>query len=126
MHNRVKIGQPVAGFEYVADGDTTYVLTPGHFLWRQTGTETSRQVDRDVAAFHAVNAGIFVYVPATDARLWQELGDRSRALLVDGDLAVKLGPVAFQFAGKGDVEPYAGPQTRTVGGGHARRARYRK
>jgi hypothetical protein len=106
MHNRVKIGQPVTAFEYVADGDTTYVLTPSRFLWRQNGKETSRQVDHDVAAFHAVDANL-VYVLATDARLWQELGDRSQAALVDGDLAVKLGPIAFQFASKGDVEGQA-------------------
>jgi hypothetical protein len=106
MHNRVKIGQPVAAFEYVADGDTTYVLTPSHFLWRQHGTETSRQVDHDVAAFHTVDMNL-VYVLATDARLWQELGDRSQAVLVDGDLAVKSGPAAFQFASKGDVEGQA-------------------
>jgi hypothetical protein len=106
MHNRVKIGQPVAGFEYVAAGDTTYVLTPSHFLWRQIGVETSRQVDHDVAAFHAVDANL-VYVLATDARLWQEGRDRSQASLVDGDLAVKLGPAAFQFASKGDIDGQA-------------------
>lgn len=82
-HNRVKVGQPIAAFEYVADGDTTYVLTPGHVLWRQNGADTSRQVDHDVAAFHAVDMN-FVYVLATDGRLWQELGDRSQAVLVDG------------------------------------------
>jgi len=106
MHNRVKIGQPVAAFEYVADGDATYVLTPSHFLWRQDAKEPPRQVDHDVAAFHAVDANL-VYVLATDARLWQELGDRSQASLVDGDLAVKLGPDAFQFASNGDVEGQA-------------------
>jgi hypothetical protein len=106
MHNRVKIGQPVAAFEYVADGDTTYVLTPTHFLWRQTGTGTPSQVDHDVAAFHAVDSSL-VYVMGSDARLWQELGDRAQAALVDGDLALKLGPAAFQFAGKGDVEGQA-------------------
>jgi len=82
------------------------VLTPSHFLWRQNATENSQQVDHDVAAFHAVDTNL-VYVLATDARLWQELGDRSTAQLVDGDLAVKLGPVAFQFASKGDVEGQA-------------------
>ena len=103
MHDRVKIGRPVAAFEYLADGDTTYVLTPGHVLWRESGTETSRQVDHDVAAFHGVDANL-VYVLAADARLWQEPGDRSQAVLVDGDLAVKVGAAAFQFAGKGNVE----------------------
>ena len=106
MHDRVKIGQPVAAFEYLADRDTTYILTPGHFLWRLYGKETSRQVDHDVAAFHAVDAHL-VYVLATDARLWQEPGDRSQAVLVDGDLAVKLGAAAFQFAGKGNVDGQA-------------------
>jgi hypothetical protein len=106
MHNRAKIGQPVAAFEYVADGDATYILTPTHFLWRQNGKETPRQVDHDVAAFHAVDANL-AYVLATDARLWQEPGDRSQAALVDGDLAVKLGPAAFQFASAGNVEGQA-------------------
>jgi hypothetical protein len=106
LHNRVKVGQPIAAFEYVADGDTAYVLTPNHLLWRQVGKAASEQVDHDVAAFHAVDRTL-VYVLATDARLWQELGDRSRALLVDGDLAVKLGGAAFQFASTGNVEGQA-------------------
>jgi hypothetical protein len=104
FHHRVKIGQPIAAFEYVADGDTAYVLTPNHILWCQSGTDKPRQVDHDVAAFHAVDRKL-VYVLATDARLWQELGDRSQAVLVDGDLAVKLGAGAFQFASAGDVDP---------------------
>ncbi len=106
FHNRIKVGQPIAAFEYVADGDTAYVLTPSHILWRQSGTDTPRQVDHDVAAFHAVDMNL-VYVLATDGRLWQELGDRSQAVLVDGDLAVKLGAGAFQFASTGDVEGQA-------------------
>ncbi len=28
FRNRVKVGQPITAFEYVADGDTAYVLTP--------------------------------------------------------------------------------------------------
>jgi hypothetical protein len=106
FHNRSKVAQPVAAFEYVADGDTAYVLTPNHILWRQKGTDAPVQVDHDVAAFHAVDANL-AYVLATDARLWQELGDRSHAALVDGDLAVKLGAGAFQFASSGDVEGQA-------------------
>jgi len=103
FHNRVQVAQPVAAFEYVADGDTAYVLTPTHILWRQTGKDAPGQVDHDVAAFHAVDMNL-AYVLATDGRLWQELGDRSQAVLVDGDLAVKLGAGAFQFASTGDVE----------------------
>jgi hypothetical protein len=106
FHNRVKVAQPVAGFEYVADGDTAYVLTPNHILWRQKGTESPEQVDHDVAAFHCVDMNL-AYVLATDGRLWQELGDRSQAVLVDGDLAVKSGAGAFQFAATGDVEGQA-------------------
>jgi hypothetical protein len=106
MHNRVKVAQPVAAFDYVADGDTTYVLTPSHILWRQTATGTPTQVDHDVAAFHAADTKL-AYVLATDGRLWQELGDRSQAVLVDGDLAVKAGPAAFQFASTGNVEGQA-------------------
>jgi hypothetical protein len=103
MHDRAKVGQPVAYFEYVAEGDATYVLTPSHFLWRQKGlTGPPAQVDHDVAAFHAVDARL-VYALALDGRLWQEPGDRTLATLVDGDLAVKLGPAAFQFASPGDV-----------------------
>jgi hypothetical protein len=105
-HNRVKVAQPVAGFDYVAEGDTAYVSTPNHILWRQKGTDPAAQVDHDVAAFHAVDASL-AYVLATDGRLWQELADRSHAVLVDGDLAVKLGPGAFQFASSGDVEGQA-------------------
>jgi hypothetical protein len=103
FHNRVKVGQPIAAFEYVADGDTAYVLTPSHVLWRQNGTDAPKQVDHDVAAFHAVDRNL-VYVLATDGRLWQELGDRAQGVLVDGDLAVRSGAGAFQFASKGDVE----------------------
>lgn len=103
FRNRVKVGQPIAAFEYVADGDTAYVLTPGHILWRQNAKDTPRQVDHDVAAFHPVDGNV-VYVLATDGRLWQELEDRSQAALVEGDLAVKLGAGAFQFVGNGDVE----------------------
>jgi hypothetical protein len=106
FHNRVKVGQPIAAFEYVADGDTMYVLTSNHMLWRQNGTDASGQVDHDVAAFHAVDMNV-VYVLAADGRLWQELGDRSQSVLVDGDLAVKLGAGAFQFASTGDVEGQA-------------------
>ena len=55
----------------------------------------------------AGNGTWLAYVLATDARLWQEPGDRSQAALVDGDLAVKLGPAAFQFASAGNVEGQA-------------------
>jgi hypothetical protein len=106
FHDRIKVAQPVAAFEYVADGDTAYVLTPNHILWRQKGTEAPTQVDHDVAAFHVVDKEL-AYILATDGRLWQELGDRAQAVLVDDDLALKLGAEAFQFASTGDVDRQA-------------------
>jgi len=102
FHNRTKVAQPVSAFEYVAAGDTTYVLAPNHVLWRQKGKDGPEQVDHDVAAFRTVDMNV-AYVLATDGRLWQEQGDRSQALLVDGDLALKLGASAFQFAGSNDA-----------------------
>ncbi len=105
-HNRAKVGQPISAFAYVADGDATYVLTPNHFLWRKRAADGPEQVDHDVAAFHPVDMNL-VYVLATDGRLWQELGDRSHAALVDGDLAVKSGAEAFQFGSDGDVKAQA-------------------
>ncbi len=131
FHTRAKVAQPVASFEYVADGDTAYVSTPNHILWRQKGTEAPQQVDHDVAAFHTVDTNL-AYVLATDGRLWQELGDRAKAVLVDGDLAVKMGGGAFQFASSGDVEGqavylldrkhelWAETMPRARGGGEAR------
>ncbi len=104
--HRVKVAGPVTAFAYVADGDTAYVLTPAHVLWRQRGAGAPEQVDHDVAAFRTVDMNL-VYVLATDGRLWQELGDRSQAVLVDGDLAVKSGADAFQFASAGDLDRQA-------------------
>ncbi len=103
FHNRVNIGKPIAAFDYVADGDATYVLAPNHILWRKSGQDAPQQVDHDVAAFHPVDKDL-VYVLATDGRLWQELGERGHAALVDGDLALKSGAAAFQFVGPGDRE----------------------
>ncbi len=103
FHSRTKVGQPISAFDYVADGDATYVLTPNHILWRKRGAEAPVQVDHDVTAFHAVDANL-VYVLATDGRLWQEHGDRSHAALVDGDLATKSGIDAFEFGSTGDAK----------------------
>jgi hypothetical protein len=102
FNNRAKLAQPVAAFEYVVAGDTAYVLTPDHVLWRQRGKDKAEQVDHDVAAFHAVDMNR-LYVLASDGRLWQERGDRSQAVLVDGDLALRLGAGAFQFVGSSDI-----------------------
>jgi hypothetical protein len=104
--HRVEVGRPIAAFDYVADGDATYVLTPNHILWRKRGTDAPEQVDHDVAAFHAVDKNL-VYVLASDGRLWQEPGDRAHAVLVDGDLAVKSGAAAFQFSDTGGANGQA-------------------
>jgi hypothetical protein len=101
FHHRVKVGQPISAFNYVAAGDATYVLAPDHILWRKISDGAPQQVDHDVAAFHPVDASL-VYVLATDGRLWREPGGRAEAALVDGDLAVKSGADAFQFGGTGD------------------------
>ena len=106
FHNRVKVGQPISAFNYVAAGDATYVLTPNHILWRKIGDGAPEQVDHDVAAFHAVDAGL-VYVLAIDGRLWREPGGRAQAALVDGDLALKSGADAFQLGGRGDSKDEA-------------------
>jgi hypothetical protein len=99
---RSQVGKPITAFAYVADGDVVYATTPNRFLWRKRPTGESEQVDHDVAAFHPVDMNL-VYVLATDGRLWQELGERAQAQLVDGDLAVKSGPAAFQYGSEGDA-----------------------
>ena len=85
----------VRSFQYVPDGDTTYVVTPSDDLWRQSGKDKPEHVDRDVAAFHAADMNL-VYVLAKDGRLWQELGNRDQAVLVDRDVLTGSGTSAFQ------------------------------
>jgi hypothetical protein len=72
------------------------VLAQDGTLWRQSGDNAKpEQIDRGVAAFQAVDLHL-AYVLSRDGRLWQELGNRDQAVLVDGDVLVTAGRAAFQ------------------------------
>jgi hypothetical protein len=96
MNTRALVAGAVKAFEYVPDGNTAYVLTTVDGLWRKAGSQKPEQVDRDVAAFHAVDMNL-VYVLGQDGRLWKVLGNRDQAVLVDSDAKVSLGQAAFQI-----------------------------
>ena len=95
MNRRSLVAAAAFAFQYVADGDATYVLTIAGVLWRQVGTGNPEQVDRDIAAFHAIDMHL-AFVLGKDGRLWQELGNRDQAVLVDSNVLVGLGQLAFQ------------------------------
>jgi hypothetical protein len=95
MRNRVLVASNIAAFQYVADGDTTYVETLDGGLWRQEGKGKPEAVDNAIAAFQAVDMHL-VYVLGKDGRLWQELGGRDQAVLVDHNLLVAAGIPTFQ------------------------------
>jgi hypothetical protein len=95
MNTRVLVAVAVAAFQYIPDGEATYVLNTDAVLWRQVGTRKPEEVDRDVAAFQAVDMHL-TYVLGKDGRLWQDLGNRDQAVLVDGNVLVGLGQYAFQ------------------------------
>jgi hypothetical protein len=95
QHNRVLVASAVRAFQYVPNGDTTYVITPSGDLWRQSGKNKPEHVDKDVAAFRTADMNL-VYVLATDGRLWQELGDRSQAVLVDRGIWVNGDTPTFE------------------------------
>jgi hypothetical protein len=71
------------------------VLTADKVLWRQVGGENPEQVDRAVDALEAVDMHL-TYVLGNDGRLWQELGNRDQAVLVDSGLMVGAGRQSFQ------------------------------
>jgi hypothetical protein len=95
MRSRSLIASQVIGFQYIPDGDTTYVQTGDATLWRKSGNEKPEEVDTRVAAFQAIDMHL-VYVLGADGRLWQEIGGRSQAALVDRDVLVTSGRAAFQ------------------------------
>ncbi|HTA64087.1 MAG TPA: hypothetical protein VK753_01160 [Xanthomonadaceae bacterium] len=95
MRTRTQVASNIAAFQYVPDGDTMYVLTPDGGLWRQEGKDKPVAVDTSVAAFVAVDMHL-AYVLGKDGRLWQELGGRDQAVLVDQDLLVQPGKPSFQ------------------------------
>lgn len=95
MNARFMVATAISAFQYVPDGNAAYVLNTDAVLWRQVGTDKPEEVDKDVAAFHAVDMHLS-YVLGKDGRLWQELGNRDQAVLVDTNVLVGLGPNAFQ------------------------------
>jgi outer membrane protein assembly factor BamB len=95
MNSRAPIAGSIRAFQYIANGDTVYVLTTADGLWRQTGKEKAEQVDRDVAAFRAADMNL-TFVLGKDGRLWQELGNRSQAVLVDRDVMIGSGQPTFE------------------------------
>jgi hypothetical protein len=95
LHTRTLVASNIASFQYVPDGDTTYVQTTDGGLWRQEGNAKPESVDTSVAAFHAVDMHL-AYVLGKDGRLWRELGNRSQAVLVDHGLLVAADLPSFQ------------------------------
>jgi hypothetical protein len=80
--DRKELASMVVAFQYVPDGDTLYVLTKDADLWRQERNEKGELVDKNVAAFQAVDMHM-AFVLSRDGRLWRELGNRDQSLLVD-------------------------------------------
>ena len=95
MNSRGPVASSIRAFQYIPDGDTAYVLTTANVLWRQTGKQKPEQVDHDVAAFHAADMNL-VFVLGKDGRLWQELGNRGQAVLVDRDVTIGSGQPTFE------------------------------
>jgi hypothetical protein len=95
MRTRTAVASNIAAFQYVADGDTMFVQTLDGGLWRQEGKDKPVSVDTSVASFQAVDMHL-VYVLGTDGRLWQELGNRAQAVLVDQHLLVTPGKPTFE------------------------------
>jgi len=94
-NSRASIASAIRAFQYVPAGDAMYVLTTADILWRQTAKQKAEQVDHDVAAFRAADMNL-VFALGRDGRLWQELGNRDRAVLVDRDVLVGTGQPTFQ------------------------------
>ena len=94
-NSRTPVAGAIRAFQYVPDGDTMYVLTTADGLWRQTGKQKADQVDHDVAAFRAAAMNL-VFVLGKDGRLWQELGNREQAVLVDRDVLIGTGQPTFE------------------------------
>jgi hypothetical protein len=95
MQSRSLVASKIISFQYIPDGDTTYVQTSDGTLWRKSGNDTPQQMDNAVAAFHAVDLHL-AYVLGSDGRLWRELGGRPQAVLVDRDVLVTSGRGAIQ------------------------------
>ena len=94
-NSRTSVAGAIRAFQYVPNGDTMYVLTTADGLWRQTGKQKAEQVDHDVAAFRAADMNL-VFVLGKDRRLWQELGNRDQAVLVDRDVLIGTDQPTFE------------------------------
>jgi hypothetical protein len=94
-NSRTSVASAIRAFQYVPNGDTMYVLTTEAILWRQTAKQKAEQVDHDVAAFRAADMNL-VYVLGRDRRLWQELGNRDQAVLVDRDVLTGTDQPSFE------------------------------
>jgi hypothetical protein len=92
--SRTLVAKDVVAFQYFANGDTIYVQTADAVLWRKIGNGKPEQVDRSVAAFHALDPQM-AFVLGKDGRLWREIGGRQQAMLVDRDVLVTAGNAAF-------------------------------
>ena len=92
--NGKQVASQVTEFQYVPDGETFYVLARDGSLWRQAGKANAEQIDKEVAAFQAIDMRL-AFVLGRDGRLWQELGNRDHAVLVDRALMVEAGSGAF-------------------------------
>jgi hypothetical protein len=93
--DRKSVASQVAGFQYVANGDTIYVLAADGSLWRKQGPAEAKQIDRGIAAFEAVDANL-AFVLGGDGRLWRDAGDRDHAALVESAVQVAAGKGSFQ------------------------------
>ncbi len=67
MRTRTLVAANVASFQYVADGDTMYVLTLDAGLWRQEGKDKPVAVDTSVASFQAVDMHLTYVLSGTAA-----------------------------------------------------------
>jgi hypothetical protein len=96
--DRKEIASAAAAFQYVPDGDTIYVLTRDGNLWRQEPNDKGALVDKNVAAFQAVDMHM-AFVLGRDGRLWRELGNRDQSLLVDNDVVTAADRGGFEAPG---------------------------
>ena len=94
-NSRAPVAGAIRAFQYVPNGDTMYVLTTADGLWRQAAKQKAEQVDHDVAAFRAADMNL-VFVLGKDGRLWQELGNRDQAVLIDHNVLIGTGQPTFE------------------------------
>lgn len=102
MTSRTHVADRVVGFQYIPDGDTMYVHTVDAVLWRKSGNGQAEKVDWSVVAFQAVDMHL-AYVLGADGRLWQEIGGRDQAVLVDRGVLASSGNVGFQATRPGQI-----------------------